>query len=796
MLQSGKGGCHDLELELPEKNYKQQTLPRTAKFGTFDKKETPSRAEIVTRAANAIVQGLEVSEKSHASMGLAAKLRMSANAAFLVGAWACVALGGAFLIFENDKSFSRVMSEYLEIEGLHHSALAVGLLVVFTAFGGVFVAGHLALRRSKPGAARCRRCSTWTWRMVEVPFFGRMALAEITLMLAWILLQSITMMQYFIKLKEHHSSHGEGMTTKTILMGLCCMFGIGFGVNLAVLMLPVSKHSFWLELLDVGFERAVRVHRWIGVLVMTLIVLHALFAVLTYIHVESLAYCMGWSSVSPGDDAYCQPVLVKINIYGEIAFAGGILLSVTSLPAVRRFSYQLFYYSHVIGAVLFFGFGIIHFSSTLTYFLPGLATYVADKVISTWRRARSCLLLHYSVNDETDCTKLEIALDQDTPLPRQGHWYHVNVKEASVLQWHPMSVAETNAEEHSIVFYIRHDGDWSSRLGSVARARALQQEGLTVRLDGPFGGTHTRHSGYMNNDAAIFVCGGIGITAHALAVEAAVASDCFQLVALRWFVTKKAFLDQHTAVLERLAGMGADVQVHITRGADVEREASLQPATRWSESSLLRRSRWRYATNLDSGIAKAIVTAAAALSLVGALRSQGTKNPGHHHHDHTQENFFLEHAKNLTFIVGMCVLITVAVAIKFSIVTKALRILCPDKMFRAWTRVAKKLSLSDAELALPSPDPLERQRFLIDGGSLPSTPASGELLSVSYGRPRLEDVFAELASNLEERSTGIRLAGVSLCGPERLVNGSILAANTMSNNSTVSFIIDEEEYSF
>lgn len=94
------------------------------------------------------------------------------------------------------------------------------------------------------------------------------------------------------------------------------------------------------------------------------------------------------------------------NLSGLISWIGGLAIAVTALPYIRRTWYwvrsrtsthlrcsalaysdtaltgstglQIFYASHVVGAILFVVFGVLHLSWIFRYFAAGLAVYGID----------------------------------------------------------------------------------------------------------------------------------------------------------------------------------------------------------------------------------------------------------------------------------------------------------------------------------------------------------------------------------------------------------------------------------
>lgn len=720
-----------------------------------------TRAKILSPESSSETSG----SSSNTGVSVFQRTRYGLSILFWLAAWGSISFGLVELLFSSCDKVSEFVEEHFDIEEVRRSGETVVYLMVFTLMTAVFTAFYKLLREDKPATYTWRNISFRAWRTINVPFIGGMAILEIFVVLVWLGLQTFTMYQYFQNYKERVISRGRGWSTERYLMALCRMFGIGFGVNFAILLIPVSKHSFWLELFDMGFERAVRLHRWLGILTMVTVLLHGLFGMFSYIKGSSLIYCMGWSSTEP-ESSSCSEKLILINIHGQVSLAGGILLSLTSIFAIRRYSYQLFYYSHLIGAAFFIIFGIIHDTQTLTFFFMGFSTYVADKAISMWRRLRSCTVLHYSVNDETECTKLEIALHKSVPLPRQGQWYHINVSQVSALEWHPMSVSECSEENHSITFYIRHSGNWSTRLGEVAR----KCEELTVRIDGPFGGTHTRCNSYMANDGALFVSGGIGITAHTLAVESALDSGAFKYVGVRWFVTKQAFLDQHIRFLEQLAARGADVVVFITRkpeneNLDMEKNA-VQPAAQWNHD--VSKKPRRFIAFFSSPFAKAFVFVFAAVAMLKAFIWENENSKEF-------ENRHLQRAHMFGRILGISVGGTLAATLG-----AALLILAARLIVKRFPNLSTQFSSAQQTIR-----PASQKSFRL----------KPQEIRILQGRPVIDSVFKEIAGMVKDE-TETRVIGVSLCGPEKLVRSSTEVGEQLSKEGNVKFIMDEEEFGF
>merc|ERR1712183_519325 len=67
------------------------------------------------------------------------------------------------------------------------------------------------------------------------------------------------------------------------------------------------------------------------------------------------------------------------GFYGTISIVFFTILVVTSIKVVRRFKYQVFYFSHIICAPLFILFVTMHYRLTYQYFWPSLFYYFATQ---------------------------------------------------------------------------------------------------------------------------------------------------------------------------------------------------------------------------------------------------------------------------------------------------------------------------------------------------------------------------------------------------------------------------------
>ena len=255
-----------------------------------------------------------------------------------------------------------------------------------------------------------------------------------------------------------------------------------------------------------------------------------------------------------------------VQIWGTVAFGCMCLLAVCSLPAVRRWSFTIFFHCHWIGftvlpiavrvALSRFAYqGLMdylqvcfHVPMAVPYAIAAACIYVLDLVLRMLKSHFVRATIHFI--PEMASTKVSI------PNLRKG-WragQHVRLTVLStgmgpcIIESHPFTIASTSDEDEGLVLYCKKAGDWTARLSILARnsmtaksSRAGLGAGrnVAVIVQGPYGGPG--HAVFSSYSAAMIVCGGSGIT-FGLAAVKEIMRDAFdrkcrvRLVDLVWIV--------------------------------------------------------------------------------------------------------------------------------------------------------------------------------------------------------------------------------------------------------------------
>jgi NAD(P)H-flavin reductase len=272
----------------------------------------------------------------------------------------------------------------------------------------------------------------------------------------------------------------------------------------------------------------------------------------------------------------------RIITYGWLALVFALPLVVFSLPWFRRNKFEWFYYSHF----LFIPFMILlhlHYPYMIYYAAAGLAGYIQDKLLWFLSSRRPIRILSLTT-PVRGYVCLEVAVDPSYSF-EPGQWVQINIPAISLLQWHPMSV--TSVPGHSsISMDIKVLGDWTRRLEELAlQFDASNYSHTTVFMDFFHGSSHLKDWGYLTHPAVIMVAGGIGITPMISAMRTIVSNGIpgIQRVYLVWVVKNESVVDLYREELAHYQAMGntkfgckIEVTVHVTLSESESMEASVE----------------------------------------------------------------------------------------------------------------------------------------------------------------------------------------------------------------------------
>jgi len=193
-----------------------------------------------------------------------------------------------------------------------------------------------------------------------------------------------------------------------------------------------------------------------------------------------------------------------------------ISMFATAVPWVRRKFFRIFYIIHIAGASLFFPLLLLHgmknkVPETYKYILPGMILYALDRI---WRRYKISSA-DLQLSGAHSALKAGKVLELRVPKPfnyRAGQYAEISVPFLS-KEWHPFTIASAPYED-SMTFYIKSNGDWTSKLYAAFEERIsdTSSSSLQIRIRGPFGAPAESFPAYKK---ICLISGGIGATPFA-----------------------------------------------------------------------------------------------------------------------------------------------------------------------------------------------------------------------------------------------------------------------------------------
>jgi predicted ferric reductase len=355
-----------------------------------------------------------------------------------------------------------------------------------------------------------------------------------------------------------------------------------FGV-LTVLSITRS-FSLFLMIFGVPFERAVKWHRGLA----------KIFVLLTFVHFLCHALPQGIPATL---DMAVFGGAEAVPLFGTLSFLAELLIIVTSLEAVRRNYFEVFYFLHYACFLSMMVFSILHVqkfkSPSQLVFVGGMGAaillWLVDLIVRSTCAApkvESCRAVAVA-----GITKLTVKFSK----PREigpGDYFFLSLPDVSKSQVHPFSVSSQPAPDQ-ITFHIKQMGQpfsFTGKLRSLVQQRAGRgQTSLNnVSLSGPYGRFSVRLEDY---DELWLIAGGIGITpmiSTALHLESILTNGAFtnyadlKKVHLVWSVRSADELAWFDEELARLAKAQSDhkMQLHlyVTRYSKMERKDSVNVA--------------------------------------------------------------------------------------------------------------------------------------------------------------------------------------------------------------------------
>ncbi|KDQ17366.1 hypothetical protein BOTBODRAFT_30178 [Botryobasidium botryosum FD-172 SS1] len=361
-----------------------------------------------------------------------------------------------------------------------------------------------------------------------------------------------------------------------------------------------AKNSLVGILVAKGHEKIHWLHRFVG---------RAIFLA-TLFHI--VGYLVKWTK-SGSLTTNMKQIYV---IWGIVALGFLSVLAALSASAMRTRAYNVFYYSHIFGAIGLLISTCYHVPQAIPWAIVSLLIYLLDLLLR-------CCKSHFvaasiTAIPEMGCTRIVIPTLYTGW--RAGQHVRLRVLCSRDVMWmdapHPFTIAsvhgKSGAEGRGLVLYCKKAGDWTNKLYALANggttAGALENEGygggreVNLLVEGPYGGPG--NAVLSSFSAALIVVGGSGITFGLPVLQEAFQSILYAQSHLRiiefiWVVQESTsiqpLVSEFSSLLQRsptILGLDLSITVHYTRASShpaplkLPRRLVLRPGRPQSQGSV------------------------------------------------------------------------------------------------------------------------------------------------------------------------------------------------------------------
>lgn len=277
-------------------------------------------------------------------------------------------------------------------------------------------------------------------------------------------------------------------------------------VNMQYFLLPISRTSPLLALFKVDPAVSVEYHRLLGWWMLVFLLLHAVFMIAHWMYNDSggnlwdatpRKYPAGFARVFAEITSTSTPVPSLAGLIGIITI---VTMGITALPRIRRARYEVFVYTHRVGALVFVTCASVHWDGMLVWAFGNIVLYLAD--YASQMRAYLYPLPVLKARSKAGILSITFPCQNE---PKPMSWVSVNNAGASSLQWHTFTVARSTPTSFTIVPKII-PGGWTE-----ACCQALLSKEITsMRVSNFYNDEFTPSDWDASCKPLIFVAGGSG----------------------------------------------------------------------------------------------------------------------------------------------------------------------------------------------------------------------------------------------------------------------------------------------
>ena len=280
--------------------------------------------------------------------------------------------------------------------------------------------------------------------------------------------------------------------------------GLWIALNLAFVLLPISRNSLWVIFFNLSRDKLLLMHRFMSVLCLISVIVKFIAVLIFFPPLFLIKLINPETGGSP--------------IAGTLSTFAIIFCSFLGVPIIRKNFFEIFYYSHRILSLLSIIFGSWHYVKTFYYVLPSILMYISDLIVRLVHTKKAIYSKIKHIGDKkykTSCNVINITLKEPIKTYPGCYFFLCFYKDISRFQWHPLSLVSNTHD--NLVFCSKNMGPdtWSGRLEKFTEIAKQDSNFLInkkVYIQGPYGTSLNTNYNSDNYKTIVLISGGIGIT--------------------------------------------------------------------------------------------------------------------------------------------------------------------------------------------------------------------------------------------------------------------------------------------
>ena len=274
--------------------------------------------------------------------------------------------------------------------------------------------------------------------------------------------------------------------------------GVFIMINLSFIILPATRNNIFVEIFGASHKDIMTIHRIISILCIISIVIKFVIILIYYPPSFLIVVKNNMTGGSP--------------LAGTIATISAILISIFTIPLIKKRSYETFYFTHRILGLILVVCSVWHYIISLYFIIPSLIIYFIDLYLRFLKTNKGTYLKLKKIgeNEKNNYTILQIKISKNINI-NPGCYFLVCIRNISSVEWHPFSMIEHDNKKLTFCAKNMGPNSWTDKLKVFVENENETKYNREVYIQGPYNYFDFNYiiSRYNN---IISISGGIGIT--------------------------------------------------------------------------------------------------------------------------------------------------------------------------------------------------------------------------------------------------------------------------------------------